>query len=872
MNSEKMKVSYNPQQIEEKWQKIWEEKKLYEVSENAKKKKFYVLEMFPYPSGRIHMGHVRNYTIADVIARYKRTRGFNVLHPIGWDAFGLPAENAAIQRGVHPAKWTYENISQMKEQLKRLGFSYDWTREIATCDPSYYKWEQMAFTRMFELGLAYKKSSVVNWCPSCETVLANEQVIVSSAVLPEPQFGSGGNKKLAPDGNKEIGRCWRCKSEVQLKEMDGWFFKITNYTEELLGFTEKLRDGWPERVLAMQKNWIGKSTGAEIDFPLEERVDGTTSLRIFTTRPDTVYGVTFMCIAPEHPLSEKLIKGKPQDRDALEFINRTQKQSNVERVAEGTKKEGVFTGSHCLNPFSGELVPIYIANFVLMEYGTGIIMCVPAHDQRDFEFAKEYGLPIKVVIQPDGNVGAVREPPLLQQDKMKTAHEEPGVMANSAEFSGLPSEAGKEKVIEYVESKGLGKRKVNYRLRDWGISRQRYWGAPIPIIYCDSCGAVPVPDSELPVELPLDVEFTGKGGSPLAKLEGFIKTKCPRCGKDAKRETDTMDTFVESSWYFLRYASPDFDKGMVEEKKVKYWLPVDQYIGGIEHAILHLLYARFYTKVLRDIGMCTLDEPFSNLLTQGMVIKDGAKMSKSVGNIVDPDDMIQKYGADTVRVFMLFAAPVQKDLDWSDEGIEGAYRFLNRVWRLVYDCGFTPLSPPLTKGGNRWVKSEVRNPQSKDLLIKVHKTIKKVTDDLKRFQFNTAIAAIMELLNETSRFKPDDSRDIPVLREAVETMVRLLYPMAPHLSEELWESFGYSETLVDKPWLEWDTELVESAAITIVLQVNGKVRSQVVMDSDSDQEEMKRAALSDEKMKNYIAGKEIKKVIIVPKKLVNVVV
>ncbi|MGH7807456.1 MAG: leucine--tRNA ligase, partial [Thermodesulfobacteriota bacterium] len=548
-----MKESYKSQQIEEKWQRIWEGNKIYEVSEDSEKKKLYVLEMFPYPSGRIHMGHVRNYTIGDVIARYKRTRGFNILHPIGWDAFGLPAENAAIQRGVHPAQWTYENILQMKEQLKRLGFSYDWTREIATCDPSYYKWEQMVFTRMFERRLAYRRSSVVNWCPSCETVLANEQV--------------------------EDGRCWRCQSEVQLKEMEGWFFKITEYTEELLEGVEKLKDGWPDRVLAMQKNWIGKSTGAEIVFPLEEAIDGDASLRVFTTRPDTVFGVTFMCMAPEYPLAEKLVKGTERKKEALEFMNRVKKQSNVERVAEGTKKEGVFTGSYCINPFSGERVPIYIANFVLMEYGTGIIMCVPAHDQRDFEFAKEYGLPIKVVIQPldpVDNVEAVRELS-LEPENMRGAYEEPGVMANCGEFSGLPSEVGKEKVMEYAESEGFGKRKVNYRLRDWGISRQRYWGTPIPIVYCGTCGAVPVPDDELPVELPLDVEFSGKGGSPLAKLESFIKTKCPKCGEDARRETDTMDTFVESSWYFLRYASPDFDEGIFDKNKVNYWLPVDQY-------------------------------------------------------------------------------------------------------------------------------------------------------------------------------------------------------------------------------------------------------------------------------------------------------
>ncbi len=833
-----MEEVYNPQEIEGKWQKIWDEKRVYEVSEDLDKKEYYVLEMFPYPSGRIHMGHVRNYTIGDVVARHKRARGFNVLHPIGWDAFGLPAENAAIERGIHPAKWTYQNIIQMKGQFKRLGFSYDWTREIATCDPSYYKWEQMVFTRMFERGLAYKKASVVNWCPSCETVLANEQV--------------------------EDGRCWRCKSEVVQKEMEGWFFKVTEYAEELLEWCERLKGGWPERVLTMQKNWIGKSTGAEIDFPLENPVDGETKLRIFTTRPDTVFGVTFMGLAPEHPLSERLVRGKPREEEAIDFIHRIRRQTSIERVSEETKKEGIFTGAYCINPFTGGRVPIYIANFVLMEYGTGVIMCVPAHDQRDFEFAKEYELPIEVVIQP---VGAIHELPLHSED-MKGAYEEPGIMVNSGEFSGLSSEVGKERVIEYIESKRFGRRQVNYRLRDWGISRQRYWGAPIPIIYCGKCGTIPVPDKDLPVELPIDVEFTGKGGSPLSKVESFVNTKCPKCDGDAKRETDTMDTFVESSWYFLRYTSPDYDKGMFDRERVKYWLPVDQYIGGIEHAILHLLYARFYTKVLRDLGMCDLDEPFLNLLTQGMVIKDGAKMSKSLGNIVDPDDMIAKYGADTVRIFMLFASPVQRDLDWSDEGIEGAYRFLNRVWRLVCDC----VLPPIVREGKGEIEFDALNPKSKELLIKVHKTIKKVTDDLERFQFNTAVAAIMELLNAVSRFEPDGKDDIMVFRESVEAVVRLLYPMAPHISEELWESLGHRETLVDKPWIEWDREIVSSADITIVIQVNGKVRSQILMDPDSDEEEIKQAAFSDEKVKNYIDGKKIKKVIIVPKKLVNIVV
>jgi leucyl-tRNA synthetase len=828
-----MNDNYKPQEIEKKWHDLWEKEKVYEVGVEKDKEKYYVLEMFPYPSGRIHMGHVRNYTIGDVVARYKRTRGYNVLHPIGWDAFGLPAENAAIERGVHPHKWTYENISQMKAQLKMLGFSYDWTREIATCDPEYYKWEQMVFTRMYEKGLAYRKSTTVNWCPSCETVLANEQV--------------------------EDGLCWRCGSEVVLKEMEGWFFKTTAYTEELLEWTEKLKNGWPERVLAMQKNWIGRSTGAEINFPLVESVGGEENLRIFTTRPDTVFGVTYMAIAPEHPLAAQLIKGKDGEQDALDFINRVKKQSNIERIAEGTKKEGIYTGSYAVNPFNNERIPIYIANFVLVEYGTGIIMCVPAHDQRDFEFATEYGLPIVPVIQPEGEE--------LKPENMTGAYEEPGIMFNSEQFNGIPSEEGKEKIIEYMEEKGIGERQINYRLRDWGISRQRYWGAPIPIVYCDACGAVPVPDEELPVELPIDINFSGKGGSPLSSIESFVKTKCPACGGDARRETDTMDTFVESSWYFLRYASPHYDEGIFDREEVGYWLPVDQYIGGIEHAILHLLYARFFTKALRDLGMCDLDEPFTNLLTQGMVIKDGAKMSKSLGNIVDPDDMIKRYGADTVRLFMLFAAPVQKDLDWSDEGVEGAFRFLNRLWRLIFDK-----FPQIEGITNEEPDTEKISPGAKELLIKVHRTIKKVTDDLDRFQFNTAIAAVMELLNDTSRFEPSVGEDSVVVRKAVEAMVRLLYPMAPHVSEELWHDLGHEESLVDKSWLKWDSELISAAAITVVVQVNGKVRSQITMDPDTDEERMKEAAFADEKVQGFISGKEPRKVIVVPKKLVNIVI
>ena len=827
-----MKESYKPKEIEKKWRVDWDSKNLYQVDVEKDKQKYYVLEMFPYPSGRIHMGHVRNYTIGDVTARYKRTRGYNVLHPIGWDAFGLPAENAAIERGVHPAKWTYENIEQMKAQLKQLGFSYDWTREIATCDPTYYKWEQMVFTHMFKKGLAYQKSTTVNWCPSCETVLANEQV--------------------------EDGLCWRCGSEVELKEMAGWFFKTTEYTEELLEWADKLKDGWPERVLSMQKNWIGKSTGAEIEFPLQQPVGGEEKLKVFTTRPDTVFGVTYMSIAPEHPLVEDLIKGKPEEEEVREFIDRVNKQSSLERVAEGTKKEGVFTGAYAINPLTHTSIPIYVANFVLVEYGTGIIMCVPAHDQRDFEFAKEYNLPIKVVIQPEGEE--------LDPQTMAEAYVEPGVVVNSMDFNDIPSDEGKERIVDFIEEQGIGEKQINYRLRDWGISRQRYWGTPIPIIYCDKCGVLPVPDKDLPVELPLDIEFTGRGGSPLAKIDSFVNVDCPQCEGAARRETDTMDTFVESSWYFLRYASPKFTKGIFNKDEVAYWLSVDQYIGGIEHAILHLLYARFFTKALRDLDMCNLDEPFTNLLTQGMVIKDGAKMSKSVGNVVDPDDMIAKYGADTVRLFIMFAAPVNRDLDWSDEGIEGSFRFLNRVWRLIYDV-FEDIKDIAID-----IEIEKISDPAKELLTKTHQTIKKVTDDLDRFSFNTAIAAVMELLNDTSRFDPEGPEDLPVLREAIEAMIRLLYPMAPHVSEELWHELGYEETLVDKEWITWNKDLIQSASINIVVQINGKVRSQLVMDPDSSEDDIKEAAFSDEKVQSYIAGKEPRKVIVVPKKLVNIVV
>ena len=688
---------YDPQQVETKWQKFWEEKRVFEVDEDPHKPKYYLLEMFPYPSGRLHMGHIRNYSIGDVLARYKRMQGFNVLHPMGWDAFGLPAENAAIEHGVHPAKWTYENIAYMKKQLKRMGFSYDWRREIATCDPSYYKWEQLFFIKMYERGLAYRSFSEVNWCPGCETVLANEQVV--------------------------NGRCWRCGSEVGKKELQGWFLKITAYAEELLRDCEKLLGGWPEKVITMQKNWIGRSEGLEVDFPLEGR-EG--SIRIFTTRPDTIFGVTFMVLAPEHPLVEELVRGTERETEVREFVRRVKRQSVTVRSSEEVEKEGVFLGAYCINPLNGERIPVWTANFVLMEYGTGAIMAVPAHDQRDFEFAKKYGLPIKVVIRPKD-----RE---LRAEDLSEAYTGDGIMVNSGAFDGMSNREAMRKISDLVEARGIGKRTVNYRLRDWGISRQRYWGAPIPIIYCPSCGPVPVPEEELPVQLPLEVEITGKGGSPLAQVEAFVSARCPRCGGPGRRETDTMDTFVESSWYFLRYCSPQREEGPFDER-VKYWMPVDQYIGGVEHAVLHLLYARFFTKVLRDLGYLEFDEPFSRLLTQGMVIKDGAKMSKSRGNVVDPDDMIARYGADTTRLFILFAAPPEKDLDWKEEGVEGCFRFLNRLWRLFYEV------EPKLKGESGGFREDG------EFRRRIHMARKKVTEDIERFHFNTAIAHLMEWVN-----------------------------------------------------------------------------------------------------------------------------
>jgi len=849
---------YRADEIELKWQKYWAEKGSHLTKKEPSLKKFYCLEMFPYPSGKIHMGHVRNYAIGDVIARYKLMRGFNVLHPMGWDAFGLPAENAAIKNNVHPAKWTYENIKHMKKQLNRMGLSYDWNKEVTTCSPEYYRWNQWFFLKLYEKGLAYKKASYVNWCPSCATVLANEQVIDD--------------------------KCWRCDSVVSQKELEQWFFKITEYADELLNGCDELT-GWPERVVMMQKNWIGKSKGVEVDFPIE----GTdVKLRIFTTRPDTLFGVTFMCISPMHPLIKRL------DLDSSLLDKVTAKYGKIE------EKEGFFTGYYAVNPLNNEKVPVYAANFVLMEYGTGAIMSVPAHDQRDYDFAKKYDIPIKVVIIPEG----VSEEWI---DSLSCAYEDEGLLIDSGIFSGLASEAAKDEIIKYIENKGIGERKVNFKLRDWGISRQRYWGTPIPVVYCDKCGIVPVPEEELPVILPEDVIFTGTGRSPLFESESFLKAKCYKCGGNARRETDTMDTFVDSSWYFVAYCiknnikQEDLKEKIFEPIDVKaainnqhspinYWMPVDQYIGGIEHAVLHLLYSRFFTRVLMELGIVTTAEPFAKLLTQGMVCKEtyrcdqhdwlfpeevkdakcihcGAdvergrteKMSKSRKNVVDPDKLIQKYGADTMRLFVLFAAPPERDLEWSDKGVEGAYRFLNKLWGVVYKY--------------RAEEQKSRRFEVTSALIrKTHQTIKKVTNDIdKDYHFNTAIAALMELLNEISSFEARSEEDKAVACFAVKNTLLMIAPFAPHIAEELWEAIGEKNSIFEYGWPMWDEELAQDEEVELVIQVNGKLRSKLLIPAGLPDDEAKRRALAEPKIQEILKNKEIKKVVVVKGRLVNIV-
>jgi leucyl-tRNA synthetase len=817
-------------EIEARWQKAWADSKQFKVTEAPGRPKYYCLEMFPYPSGRIHMGHVRVYAIGDLLARYKWMRGFNVLHPMGWDAFGLPAENAAIENGVHPAVWTYENIDNMRIQLKRMGISYDWDREVTTCDPAYYKWEQLIFIRMLERGLAYRRRSRVNWCPSCQTVLANEQV--------------------------EAGRCWRCDSEVVIKEVDGWFFKITDYAQELLDWCDRL-PGWPERVLTMQRNWIGRSEGAEFVLPVAGRPD--VKIPIYTTRPDTSFGMTYAVLSPEHPLVDTLVADAEERRAVDAFRVEVARESEIERLATDRPKRGYRLRVRAVNPFSGQEIPLFLADYVLMGYGTGAIMAVPGEDQRDWDFAKAHDLPI---------IATVKRPADWADEQ---AYIGDGVKINSGFLDGLGIEEAKRKAIDWLVAQGLGQAKVNFRLRDWGISRQRYWGAPIPVLYCEKDGMVPEREENLPVVLPRDVQISGKGGSPLAEVAEFVNATCPKCGGKARRDTDTMDTFVESSWYFLRYCSPDYDRGMFDPAAAAYWMPVDQYIGGIEHAVLHLLYARFYTKVLRDLGMLKVDEPFHALLSQGMVIKDGAKMSKSKGNVVDPDELIRRFGADTARLFSLFAAPPEKDLDWNDRGVEGASRFLNRVWRFVH------ANLPELKTAPR-APSGAGSDAGRAFRRVIHETIRKVTHDIEHdFHFNTAISAVMELVNALHEFERASLDGMPreersgLLREAVEATVLLLGPVSPHITEELWAALGHPQSLFKQRWPEPDPAALARDEVEIVVQVDGRVRGRLTALVGAQEAEVREQALADDKVRPWLDGRRIAKVVVVPGRLVNIV-
>jgi len=833
---------YVPEDVEKKWQAIWEEGGHFHVEADPSKPKYYVLEMFPYPSGRIHMGHVRNYSIGDVVARFKRMEGYNVLHPMGWDAFGMPAENAAIKHKLHPAAWTLDNIDTMRVQLKRLGYSYDWRRELATCHPDYYVHEQKFFLEFLKRGLVYRKLSPQNWCETCGTVLANEQVI--------------------------DGRCWRCDQPVVQKDLEQWFLRITAYADELLADLDKLVGGWPERVLTMQRNWIGRSEGAELHFPLEEPVGGADAITVFTTRPDTVFGATFMSLAAEHPLVPALIAGKKEEAEVTAFVEKVRNMDRIVRTAEDLDKEGVFTGAYCLNPATGRSIPIYVANFVLMGYGTGAVMSVPAHDQRDFEFARKYKLPIKVVITPDGDY--------LDEDLLTAAYTAPGLLSRSGQFSRMPNEQAKRRIVDWLEAADRGRHSVNYRLRDWNISRQRYWGAPIPVIYCEKCGIVPVPEKDLPVELPRDLPLLPDGRSPLPHTASFLETTCPVCGGKARRETDTLDTFFESSWYFARYTSARETGRPFVPEAAQYWLPVDQYIGGIEHAILHLLYSRFFVKALRDCGYLTIDEPFKNLLTQGMVIKDGSKMSKSKGNVVDPDLMVKKYGADTVRVFALFAAPPEKDLEWSDTGIDGAARFLARLWRLATEelAGMLSAIPPCATP--EAIGLAGLPPLFAELRRREHAMVAKAGADIReRFQFNTAIAAVMEMVNflyanvEALTATPAGAKAVS---SAMASLLTVLSPIAPHICEELWQAMGHDTLLLHQPWPIHDPAALVTEAVEVVVQVNGKLRGKINVARDADKAAMEQAALAEPNVAKHLDGKTVRKVIVVPGKLVNVVV
>ena len=822
---------YDFEAIETRWQKRWEEAQAFEVTEDPRRPKYYCLEMLPYPSGDIHVGHVRNYCITDVVARYKRMRGFNVLHPIGWDALGLPAENAAIQRGVHPEKWTRRNIAGMKRQLQRLGFSYPWGREIATCDPEYYRWNQWFFLRMLERGIAYRKKAAVNWCPSCQTVLANEQA--------------------------EGGECWRCHSKVEERELDQWFLRITAYQDQLLDDMERMK-AWPERVLVQQRNWVGRSPGAETDFPVEGSPE---PLRVFTTRIDTIYGATFMVVAPEHPRVDELVRGTPEEARTREAIGRLRAQDRRARQAGQVEKEGVFTGRHATNPFSGERVPIWVGNFVLMGYGTGAIMAVPAHDQRDFEFARKYGLPVRVVIQPEG--------PRLDGATMEAAHDGPGQLVNSGPFDGLDSDEAIRRMTAHAEAKGFGRGTVTYRLKDWLISRQRYWGTPIPVVYCEKDGVVGVPDDQLPVVLPKDAPFTGEGGNPLEKVPSFVQARCPRCGGPARRETDTMDTFVDSSWYFYRYISPRKTDGPFDEKAVRYWFPIDLYVGGIEHAILHLIYSRFWTKVMRDLGLVPFDEPVTRLFPQGMVHKGGEVMSKSKGNTVAPDDVIKEYGADTLRLYILSVAPPELHMEWSTENIAGSHRLVQRVWRFVDRYADALAKEPRAK-----VPADLPAP-ARSLHRKVHQTILRVTEEIEeRFHLNNAVAAFHELANEMGRLEAEVATGPgrPVWREALEALVLLMNPFTPHVAEEMWQRLGHAEGLVGHAWPAADAEAAREDEIELAVQVNGKVRGRIVVPREAGEADIRRLALAEPRVKEHLDGKQVLKAVVVPGRLVSLVV
>lgn len=817
-----MIAEYQPQSLEAAIQKIWQDQKVFEVTEDPSKEKYYCLSMFPYPSGRLHMGHVRNYTIGDVISRYQRMLGKNVMQPMGFDAFGLPAENAAMQNKVAPAAWTYSNMDYMRNQLQQLGLGYDWSRELATCSPDYYRWEQWLFTKLYEKGLVYRQLSVVNWDPVDQTVLANEQVI--------------------------DGKGWRSGAPVERKEIAQWFLKITDYADELLSDLDKL-EGWPEQVKTMQRNWIGKSTGMEIAFPIEGQ---TERLKVYTTRPDTLMGVSYVGIAADHPLAKKAAL---MNEPLAQFIEECSHISTAEADMETMEKKGVDTGLRVRHPVSNELVPVWAANFVLMGYGTGAVMAVPAHDQRDYEFAKKYNLAIKPVIRPQ-DADSV--------DVSEQAYTEKGVLFNSGELDGLDFSAALEALAKLLGDKNLGQKQTNFRLRDWGISRQRYWGCPIPMIYCADCGPVPVPEQNLPVRLPEDVVPDG-AGSPLAKLDSFRNCTCPKCGGEAKRETDTFDTFFESSWYYARYACPGQNEAMLDER-ANYWLPVDQYIGGIEHAILHLLYARFFHKLMRDVGLVNSDEPFKNLLTQGMVLMDGAKMSKSKGNTVDPQGLIEQYGADTVRLFIMFAAPPEQSLEWSDSGVEGAHRFLNRVWRLVQQhaqAGMVPASQ----------NSDGLNKEQKALRLKLHETLQKVSDDIgRRLQFNTAIAACMELLNSLAKFDDDSEQGRAVMQEALETLVLMLSPMVPHITQTLWETLEQPGLVLNVSWPKVDESALVKDEIELMVQVNGKLRGKISVAKDLDKDTILALAKAEESVTKFIDGKELVKEILVPGRLVNLVI